>query len=727
MQSERKLRVLALVMAFGISALPALSCATIITDEFSWSGHPMYPVKEYTRGHLGIVLPTFDSAYLVLAYRYFSGRVLSGSEADQANAMLEQRLAREDTGCNDADPSAWLGAREIALKTGKKDPALDTSRTISADSPATFYNIQTDAFVTAARTLQTLITKFGAESPAVRDWIVAQDKVFDNGNARTPLIPEPLQSGDKLLQQDRAYQIAAANFYAMQFDQAIAQFSKIAQDADSPWASISRYLAVRSLIRKATLLTDPFDSDLLSEAKKQLDVLLQDHSMADLHSDLVDLADFVVDKLMPADSSLAKQREHQLAAAMMTHLDLRNFKEYTNVFGRLGGDSDDDSTSDKKPRALLNGVVEITDWIDSFQSPRAVSREHSLARWKSSQSLAWLIAALAKSEAKDSDVEALLDAALKVASTSPAFATVSYEAARLSMQLKRYDRARTCIDRVLADKELDLSSRNLLLALRLPLDRSLDEFVRDSVSKTVGTTGDGDSPNEDQAKQKQTLLPTACQIYDDSIPLPISLTASQSTIYTADNRQILAKIAWAKAALLDNEPIANALAKSLIVSDKTYAAYYSAYLHARTPSERAFAAVFLMLHDDSSSPSFDRRNGWWWRAVDGPKWSWGIRDDKRILKAPLFLTVADRRSAATELFNLNKVPAAPAYLAGIAISWAKSHHEDARVPEALHLAVRCTRLGERDRTSAKFSKEAFLILHHAYAKSRWTIETPYYY
>jgi hypothetical protein len=718
MPSVRRHRLLALIMGFGSSVLPVLSSATVINPEFSWSAHPMYPVKAYMRGHLGIVLPTFRGSYLVIAYRYFSGKNLSVSEAAEANTMIEKRLAREDTGCDDVDPSAWLEARKNALAS-----------TISVDSPATFYNIQTNAFVTAAKTLQALITKFGAGSSAVKDWIVAQDMVFDNANARKPSIPEPLQTGDKLLQQDRAYQIAAANFYAMHFDDAIAQFSKIAQDIDSPWSHISRYLAIRSLIRKATLLTDPFDSDLLTEAKKQLDVLLQDHSMTDLHEDLVDLADFVADKLAPTDSSLAKQREHQLAAAMNSHITTRNFREYTNVFGRLGGDADDDdSTSDQKPRPLLTGVDEITDWIDSFQSPKAVSRAHALARWKSSKSLPWLIAALSKSDSKDSDVQLLLDAASKVSSSNPAFATVSYETARLLIQMKHYDQARSCVDRVLNEKDLDLSSHNLLLELRLELERSLDEFVRDSVSKTVGTSGDGDTPNEDQAKEKQALVPVACQMYDDGIPLPISKTASQSTFYTAENRLILAKLAWVKATLLENEPIAGELAKNLITADKAYARYYASYLHATTSTERLFAAAYLMLHDDMAAPSFDRQNGWWWRGGDSGKWSWSIlRDDKRILKAPLFLSKTDRQLAATEFAQLKKVPAAPAYLAEIAVAWAKTHPQDPRVPEALHLAVRCTKLGERDRTSTKLSKEAFLILHRRYAKSSWTKETPYYY
>lgn len=739
MQATRARKMLALVLTYAISVLPSLSCATSSTQQFAWSLHPMLPVKPYTHGNLGIVLPTFARSYLVIAYRYFSGKDLSAREADQANQMIEKRLAATDISC-DVDESSWLNARKSAF-SGSANTTVDTSASISADSPSNICNIQTNAFVTAAKTLQTRITKYGAANPAIKDWIAAQDMVFSNGTGLTPTIPKTLQTADKLLQEDRAYQIAAANFYAMQFDAALELFSKIAQDTDSPWAHISRYLAIRSLIRKATTSKDPFDTDLMTEAKKQIDTLLLDRSMSDLHDDLVDLADFVVDKLAPSDTALAKQREHQLATAMMSNITQRGLMEYTNVLDRMLGDSDDDdSNSKKKPAPLLTGVEEITDWIDTFKSPKAVSRAHALARWQSTKSLPWLIAVLSVTEAKDSDIPQLLAAAAKVPPSNHAFATVSYEVARLLMSTKQFDLARTHIDQVLAIHDLDRSSHNLLLDLRLQLARNVNEFVRDSIAKDLGTWG-GDQdevPDPDptdkfsQPSPKQAVLPLACQLYDDSIPLVIFKTASQSKLYSAENSTLLAKRAWVKAILLGNETIAKALANTLKTTDKEYAKYYNSYLKAGTPAERKFAAAVLMLHDDNASPTLANGIGWWWGVLI-------IRDPhlfasetvpidyQRVIKYPVFLTAADRQACATEVAILKKTPAAPAYLAGIAVEWAKSHPSDPRVPETLHLAVRCTKLGERDSASTKLSKEAFLILHHKYANNHWTQATPYYY
>jgi hypothetical protein len=143
-----------------------------------------------------------------------------------------------------------------------------------------------------------------------------------------------------------------------------------------------------------------------------------------------------------------------------------------------------------------------------------------------------------------------------------------------------------------------------------------------------------------------------------------------------------------------------------------------------------------MLHNDDSSPSVtalgEPWSPWWWTARDlrRPKPgdpSLPSRHPDLILKGPLFLSTADKAASAAEVAKLKKMPSAPAYLAAIAVNWAKSHPHDARVAEALHFAVRCTRFGERDHTSSMLSKEAFMILHHNYARNSWTEETPYYF
>ena len=63
----------------------------------------------------------------------------------------------------------------------------------------------------------------------------------------TPAKPE----WNALLRQDRAYQIAAANFYTGNYDDAIAGFVAIGKDKASPWSRWGEYLAARAEVRKS--------------------------------------------------------------------------------------------------------------------------------------------------------------------------------------------------------------------------------------------------------------------------------------------------------------------------------------------------------------------------------------------------------------------------------------------------------------------------------------------
>ena len=110
---------------------------------------------------------------------------------------------------------------------------------VSKDQPYFQYvNCAGDAFQNAVRTLDDRAAKFGLESGNLREWVSAQDQVFANCSAEAHVIPASLSSGDALLRADRVYQIAAAHFYARDFDEAAAGFDAISTDKSSPWAGV---------------------------------------------------------------------------------------------------------------------------------------------------------------------------------------------------------------------------------------------------------------------------------------------------------------------------------------------------------------------------------------------------------------------------------------------------------------------------------------------------------
>ncbi len=86
-----------------------------------------------------------------------------------------------------------------------------------------------------------------------------------------------------------------------------------------------------------------------------------------------------------------------------------------------------------------------------------------------------------------------------------------------------------------------------------------------------------------------------------------------------------------------------------------------------------------------------------------------------------------KKAAQQEMDRLVSLGAAPNYLAAQVLAWAKKHPEDPRVPEALHRAVRATRVGCRDNDTARYSKLAFQFLHHQYPDSEWAKKTRYWY
>jgi hypothetical protein len=121
----------------------------------------------------------------------------------------------------------------------------------------------------ATVTLEDRAAKWGKKSPWLVDWIHAQDTVFANctGTA-VPASPGTTPSDSPaLLQADRAYQSAAAAFYAGQDDAARSQFEAIAHDLQSPWHGWGQYLAARAVVRKAFAMgskTDPWSAELAS-------------------------------------------------------------------------------------------------------------------------------------------------------------------------------------------------------------------------------------------------------------------------------------------------------------------------------------------------------------------------------------------------------------------------------------------------------------------------------
>ncbi len=281
---------------------------------------------------------------------------------------------------------------------------------VSKDQPYFQYlNCPNDAFQNAIKTLDNRTAQFGLTNADLREWTSGQDQVFANCGGEAHAIPAALNSGTALLHADRNYQIAAAHFYARDFDEAVIQFDAIAKDRSSPWSAISSYLAARALVRKANLDrkdTEQFDRAAMSEAQKRLETIVADPQAGAIHDPAVKLLNFVRFRTEP--DKRVVELDRVILQANMGATFKQNFWDYVLLLSR--GEQGEDPS----------------DWVQTFHGMRsnyaAASRDeaakHSIAKWQETKSLPWLIAALAASDAHTSNLQSMLTVAGEVPNSS---------------------------------------------------------------------------------------------------------------------------------------------------------------------------------------------------------------------------------------------------------------------------------------------------------------------
>jgi hypothetical protein len=119
------------------------------------------------------------------------------------------------------------------------------------------------------------------------------------------------------------------------------------------------------------------------------------------------------------------------------------------------------------------------------------------------------------------------------------------------------------------------------------------------------------------------------------------------------------------------------------------------------------------------------RDNWWLFEAGIPHpYSISVKSgDPPALEPATERTEGENESKALQ----TNAPVAPDTLCAQTLSWASTHRDDPRVPEALHLCVRATHLGMTGPGTSAWSKRAFQLLHTQYPKSDWAQKTKYWY
>ncbi len=680
----------------------------------------------YLDGNLGVLQPGYSRSDLFAAWRVLANRPLTQVE--------KEALQEGPSSPTDQKTGEWMKTRTLVPGFDQRMGYFSAQRELK--DYQFFLNCNDDAFVTAAYALKDRIWRYGAASAEVKEWLTAQDMVFENCSAG-PAIPEPLpSSAPQARRADRAYQIAAANFYATNYDLAAEQFTAFAKDKASPWHEYGLFLAARANIRKATigpLLTPeqvvPANAPApLERAQQLLEQVVADPSLKRLHDSARGLLSFVALRLHP-QQQLALLETKLARPSNDPDLD-QQIVDYFHLI-------------DKKTPAQNN---EMAAWILAVRSSDS---EAAVRHWKQQpQSLPWLIAALMTAPAKSPDAPALIAAALKVPASSSAFSTAQYYSAKLRYDSDQLTSLRQQIDAFLAAKPKNLprSAANSFAILRGQAAANLYDFAKFAVLPPASITWDNGGPDEPCTPDKhcpQLMIDQSAAEMLNHMPLAMLLETAHNKDASFILRRGAALVAWERAVLIDDFASADNAAHVIAELSSTDARDLDGYLRAQDKDSKRFAAAVVMLQWPGLQPRFDSstlrddpmrkinsyRQNWWCKERPTAQHAGDefLDRPKEPSRYPRFLSPAERANAVNELAKLRQTGTAPNYLGSVVIAWAKAHREDPLAPEALYLVVRSTRYGCTDEDTGKYSKDAFDLLHRNYPSSEWTKKTPYYF
>ena len=735
----------------------------------------------FARGDLGLLQAGFDSADYAVAFRYLNGGKLSAEELrayappaqpaqDWSKLPVDQvaalQKAQHEAERKASAPEQWLDARAQYVtaedaKAARASFPKNYAGIVDFMDFGGYLDCAPPAFQTAVLTLRARATTWAKQSPWLANWIHGQDAVFSNctkgmqptgwsgPNPPTGRIaatmPEAVPAGSPaLLQQDRAYQTAAADFYAQKYDDAAQAFAAIARDKTSPWSGWGEYLEARALVRKAFVMgkpTDAFSTDL-----------------ADYDKATMQQAQAILQKLLAQPNPLLSRHAVEMELNFV-RIRTEPEKRLEEICAALAGPGPDGNFANDLAElnfALVKGIQPapqppLLDWIHDW---RGNDKDDALDYWHRTHGLAWLALALYQADAKDAVTPELLAAAEKMPATSPAYDTVFFQRVRLLEGLHRNDEARRLLDARLPGivRKGPGSNENALLGQRMALARSFDEFLE--YAPRLGMTGDNGWPPE-RPKASWTCPPDAAWLHtlghcptqqhpaefdedavtvmNRDVPLRLWVEAAQSEHLPPNLRQDVALAGWTR---------------SVVLEDAASAARFQPLLPSslRGVAGVGFAAEVAILKNPGLRPylesgstrleSFgtldDLRDNWWVGTWKGRFASESPQLDQP--DAAAFMSAADVAAGEAEAHRTAETKDGAVLIGRRVIAYAKAHPEDANVPEALALTVRATHYAAsewNDKASSEdihaLSKEAFDVLHRNYPKSPWAAKTKYFY
>jgi hypothetical protein len=607
---------------------------------------PDAPYKAYAAGRLGVVLPSYRPRHLVIAYDYLNGRKLTPEEQIQADAA-EHAIGWEAYRDNplpkplpaERGLERWKTARIAVMPAGFNAP--ETDRKLPGVDYESFTNCFDDAFLTAANTLDSRAKAHGSSSPEVLDWLHAQDAVFSNCGDKGTLPQLAPSNAPAWLMQDRAYQRAAANLYATNFDAALTGFRAIAADHASPWTTLAPYLVARTLIRQTTLPPAVYGDDQKAAADKarvkagfaaalqQIDTILHDPAMKSIYPSTQNLRDLVAARVEPeAQAQVLAQR----LTAPAHGLDLRhNLIDLNYILNNQPQETKTPSTK-SDPAGLLaflqtmatptappagtfyeSAKPEPPDQTRARLANQRAAAQTAYSQWQSSKRPAWLVAALSLAQPGDSFAAALIDATRSIPAGSPAYTSVTYQRLRLtSSSVAMRGEATALLPAV--EKTESRSSINLFTTFLTRTAPTIADYLKTAPVLPASSDYDGaynsasEIPTPELCGPKLEAARTylfdenAATIFNQRLPLRLLREAVVSEALPPNLRFQLANATLTRAVLLDDPATAAAISPALGTCQAALKPWLDRYNSAKTADERRLQGLFLLMRFPSAEP-----------------------------------------------------------------------------------------------------------------------------
>ena len=726
----------AAIAAAGTAAV--LACGPFFEELVTVSHSMPVDPAAYTRGDLGVVKPTFARRYLVQAYRTLGG--LPGLPVMPLSNYVEPAQYS-------APFKEWTAIQTRVLPAAAAAALKPITSTRIAADYSSFDNCLEPAFAAAVAAFKEREVRYGAGHPLLTDWVAGQAAVFQNCGGSTLVLPAATPSDDPQARADRDYQMAAAYFYATQYDEAAGRFRAMASNAASPGRTSGRYLAARALIRSVTVpATRPKDvAQRLAAAERDLQAALADKDAAALHASARGLLGFIAVRARPAD------RLHELSRRLATApaVDAQDVVDYTWLMNVAFGETTSGAPTLDLAEATRGD--ELTTWIVDTQRRRA---DEAIERWGQSRSVTSLIAALWSAPPSHAQTPALMTAAAAVPRTSPAFATAAFLRVRLLIQRDDIDGAREALAALPAAEApgVDAEALNLFRAERFATARSFDELLANAPRRITvptpfrSTVAGGPPATFDRPAWDDDVA----AVFNGRLPLDQLVVAVESTRLPARLRSRVAQSAFTRAVMLDRPDAGRRAAAVLRTLAPALRDDLTRYMTAPTDDARRHTAILTLLRTPGLSINVAGRDydvlygqvepRRTYRNAFTMNWWCGVKDEvgngaASLLTgpgrppSPLFLSDAEREAAERERTRFAAAEAPRAFLIREAIAWASTRRTDPEAAEALALAIEAWRRSpcSYQEPRSDMPQRAFALLHRQFPDSEWAKKTKYWY